>query len=421
MPKPSKANPYPTITIAAFLFDRRTSADALIAACRRGVGVRVILDGAVRNPTQRRLFRVLNADNVGVKKNGKLKDPKRGPCDTKLPKKKKKKKKASAGQSVRERPSIIKPSDIKKKPKSENPRWGKDRSYAKWCKGSCRGIPTGNMHSKFYLFSKSGKAKNVVMVSSSNLNAGGVKSGWNDLFVVNNRADLYKEFQAIHLAMTRETRASEQRVQFRSGPYLARFFPMQYRKKMKDPMMVDLNKIKCQSAFGPTQIYISMFYWKGKRGNKLATKVLNLARQGCQLNIIVGAPSNQILDRLKNAARNQGRVKVWDSRWNLLQRKEFHDGACVDRPEVRTHGKYIAVKGNYGGDKSAHVVMTGSSNWVGGTLTVGDEVSLNIETKAAYNAYLANWNAIRAKSKPVPLPYGWVNPHPPVIGIDLCT
>src|SRR5207253_9989917 len=41
----------------------------------------------------------------------------------------------------------------------------KRRSYAKTCVGSCRG-QRGAAHSKYYLFSKTGKAKNVVMQGS---------------------------------------------------------------------------------------------------------------------------------------------------------------------------------------------------------------------------------------------------------------
>ncbi|MFT4010985.1 MAG: phospholipase D-like domain-containing protein [Nocardioidaceae bacterium] len=392
--KPTKANPYPTITIAAFLFDRVQSANALIAACKRGVGVRLILDRAVENRTQRRLFKALNADNVKKRKNGKWSKPKSGPCGTKLKKKKKKKKSGANRVNARGVPAIIPPTSIKNVPKGESPKWGGDRSYAMKCSGSCRGVSTGNMHSKFYLFSKSGSAKNVVMVSSSNLNAGGAKAGWNDLYVIKNRPKLYKQFMTIHRAMTKQLRATTQRIEFRDGPYVARFFPMRYQSKQKDPTMVDLNKIKCSSGFGKTQIYISMFYWAGKRGAKLANKIVRLARQGCQVRIVIGAPTDKIMRILKGKAN----ISVYDTRWQCSNKLD-EDGH--NPPEVRTHGKYVAVKGNYDGNKKAYVVMTGSANFVGGTLTVGDEVSLNIEKASAYRAYVRNWTAIRNNSKEV--------------------
>ena len=61
-------------------------------------------------------------------------------------------------------------------PTEDSITWGTDKSYAKKCDGSCRG-GGGNMHSKFYAFSHTGTAHNVVIVSSSNLNFGGAHAG----------------------------------------------------------------------------------------------------------------------------------------------------------------------------------------------------------------------------------------------------
>ena len=41
------AAPGSTVLVATYLFDRRKSVDALIAACRNGASVRVILDGNI--------------------------------------------------------------------------------------------------------------------------------------------------------------------------------------------------------------------------------------------------------------------------------------------------------------------------------------------------------------------------------------
>ena len=46
--------------------------------------------------------------------------------------------------------------------------------------------------------------------------------------------------------------------------------------------------------------------------------------------------------------------------------------------------------------------MTGSPNWVHGSLSKGDESSLNIELKSAYNSYLDNWEKLRKHSRKVP-------------------
>ena len=69
---------------------------------------------------------------------------------------------------------------------------------------------------------------------------------------------------------------------------------------------------------------------------------------------------------------------------------------------MRTHCKFLLVRGTYRGDRSTRVVMTGSPNWVAGSLSKGDESTINIELKAAYDAYLRNWVRIRDHSRQIP-------------------
>jgi hypothetical protein len=172
------------------------------------------------------------------------------------------------------------------------------------------------------------------------------------------------------------------------GPFTNRIFPMQGAGKANDPLMVDRRKIGCRSAFGPTQIRVSMFYWAGTRGTYIADKLLSLARSGCRVQIIYGAPGNELAARLRRAARS-GLIKLWDSR-----RGRKADGT----PQVRTHGKYVLVKGRYEQDPSRYVVMTGTQNWVWGSLTSSDDNALNIELKSAYDQYVRGWERTRRRS-----------------------
>jgi hypothetical protein len=135
-----------------------------------------------------------------------------------------------------------------------------------------------------------------------------------------------------------------------------------------------------------------MFYWDGTRGDYLADKLFSLARSGCRVSIIYGAPSVHMAQRLRQAAR-AGLVSLFDSRWDMNK-----DGYN----EVRTHAKYVLVKGRYGADTSAYEVLTGSQNWVAGSLSRGDEVSLNISLRSAYADYSADWERIRQHSRRLP-------------------
>jgi hypothetical protein len=382
-PGRSATHPNPTINVATFLLDRGLSVDALIRACNRGVSVRVIMDGDIDTVVSKNLIRALNSDNVVDADGDGQPDagPTTGPCNTALP-----------GEpppptgtltDAQAEASVAAPTD-------ESVTWGSDRSYAKMCQGSCRGAG-GNMHSKFYLFSETGTAKDVVMVSSANMNRGGANNGWNDLYVMKD-ATLYDGYKSIHREMTEDTQAGDGKREIRSGAITSRFFPMENATEANDPTMQDLRQVSCRSAFGATRIYVSMFYWQGDRGDYLADKLLSLAHHGCKVSVIYGAPSVAIAGKLRTAAR-AGVIHLWDSRWDM-----DHDGYN----EVRTHAKYVLVKGSYAGDTSSWQVWTGSANWVAGSLSKGDETTLNIARKSAYDDYLADWTAIRKHSRQVP-------------------
>ena len=384
VPAPKAKKPRPAVLIASYLMDSDDSVDALVAACRRGISVRVILDAGIDNAKARRLVTVLNGDNViDDDRDGKPdKPPRRGPCNRDP---KKGRTTADPGllsvraawQSVRE-------------PTGNPVTWGRDASYVKICSASCRGR-RGNMHTKFYAFSRTGRARDVVMVSSSNLNKGGATKGWNDLFTMNDRPKTYDLYERIHLEMTRD-KPAKRRVQLADGRYLSRFFPMRQGSRRSDPTLQDLKKIGCRSAYGSTRVLVSMFVWTGRRGDYLADEVLSLARQGCRVSIILGAPSAEMADRLRDAART-GLINLFDSRWNW-------NG--IDGPEVRTHAKYVLVRGRFDGDASSHQVMTGSQNWGPGSLTKSDESTLRISARSAYVDYLRNWENIRRHSRRIP-------------------
>ena len=84
-------------------------------------------------------------------------------------------------------------------------------------------------------------------------------------------------------------------------------------------------------------------------------------------------------------------------RWNWNADEDNDEG-----PDVRTHGKYVLVKGTYGGNRKSYQVWTGTGNWVGGSLNLGDENSLNIARKSAFQKYVANWETVRKHSRHLP-------------------
>jgi phosphatidylserine/phosphatidylglycerophosphate/cardiolipin synthase-like enzyme len=343
------------IMVSSFLMDAQRSADALIAAKRRGVAVQIVLDGNDGDTGQaKRIARVLNRDNKPRKK------------------------------GVDKRGILLK--------------WGRDGSFVRFCKGTCRGHGDGNNHTKFYLFSHTGTAKNVVMVSSSNLNKGGAGRGWNDMYIMRNRATLFRDYALIHGQMSLDRNFGRLNYrQFVAGNVTARFFP---RPKGPDPVLRDLRQVRCHGANGGagrngrTAINISMFAWNNTRGMDIARRLVQLRHNGCYVSIVYGAPSAQVRDYLAASARAGG-VKLWDSR------TDRDDDGLFD---LRVHHKYMLINGVYGGDHSSWRVHTGSQNWGRGTLRKGDENTINIVSRKAYRQYIANWDKMAAVSRQIGSP-----------------
>jgi phosphatidylserine/phosphatidylglycerophosphate/cardiolipin synthase-like enzyme len=324
--------------MSMFLMDGKPSADMLINARKRGVKVQLVLDGNdARSAMARRMARVFNRDN-------------------------------RPAQPIPER-------------------WGRDGSFVVFCKGSCRGAGPHNNHTKFYSFTRTGSAANVVMVSSSNLNAGGAVRGWNDLWIAKGRPRMTAQYADIHREMSRDAPAGNRYRQLADGGLISRFYP---KPKGGDPVMMDLNKVRCRGVAGGagrdgrTAINVDMFAWNGDRGMNIARKLIRLDRDGCHVSIIYGAPSKQVRLLLSASARRGG-VKLWDSRFDRNR-----DGVY----DIRTHGKYMLINGHYGSDRSAWRVHTGSQNWGRGTLRGGDENTLTVVSRGAYGRYINHWDLI---------------------------
>ena len=383
-----------TILISSFLFDREQSADALIAACKRGVSVRVILDSDIASQHAERLMKALNGDNLqdedgdGVPDDGNgdgtPDPPKTFSCGTDFPG-------ARVADPLTDSEAVASSGEASEDPVT----WGGDRSYAKMCQGSCRGAG-GNMHAKFYAFTRTGTAQNVVMVSSANLNKGGALRGWNDLYTMNTSPEVnlqnFEVYQTIHREMTDDDKADDVLREERVGPFTHRFFPLRNASRSNDPTLADLNKIGCRSSFGRTQVHVSQFYWADDRGIYLADKIVDLAQAGCNVSVIHAAAGGEVISKLRDAARRH-QLTLYDSRWDFNRNGEH---------EIRTHEKYVLVKGQFGGDESAHMVMTGTQNWGKGSLTSGDDNTLNIALVSAWQDYIQNWNDVRRHSREFP-------------------
>lgn len=323
------------IRIALFSFDRGRMADALIRAYRRGVAVKLLLNGHQTTKEMRRMRKVFGANRSR-------------------------------------------------------------RSFIYQCERGCRG--GSFLHTKMFLFSKSGGARNVVMVGSHNLTYNAMAHQWNDLLVMNDRPNNYEAFKTVFEQMRLDRRAKPVYQVFPIQDHsVLHAFPFPNATAKNDPIMKILSKVRCRGVAkgygtnGRTRIRVDQHRWGGERGAWIARRMVQLYGQGCDVKLMHGSADAPV----KRAMRVRTKRGLVPLRGN---------GFDYDRDgflDTYTHHKYMTLSGNYGGDASTNLVLTGSSNWAGIGVT-GDEVVFTTKSNWFRRQYERNWSYIwKNGSRPV--------------------
>lgn len=291
--------------------------DALIAAHRRGVSVRVLISLGNANPDNpnqsfNRLQRVLREGN-------------------------------------------------KKRPKTL-------RSFARKCDRSCRG-ERGIAHTKMYLFSRAGKARNVVMYSSANATEVAVTRQWNDVYTLANRAKPYGDFIDMFNEMKKDKPAKPPYRKFVGSRFTSEFLPWKGKKAKGDPTLNVLNKVRCNGATrgtgvnGRTHIRIAQTAILNKRGIRIADRLKEMWDNGCNIKIVYALMGNNVLRAVRRPG-GRGPVPIRQ----IAQ--DWEDDGVYDR---YLHLKYMTISGVYAGDRSTRLTVNGTANWSGLTM-VSDEI-----------------------------------------------
>jgi phosphatidylserine/phosphatidylglycerophosphate/cardiolipin synthase-like enzyme len=287
------------IRVMSWNIQSRAGVDALLRAQRRGVRVRVLMARsnatAFHNPSWERLDRGLHRGNRTEKRN----------------------------------------------------------SWARLCAGSCRGRG-GHAHAKYFLFSRSGRARHVVIQGSANLTKASTANQWNDIYTSVNRERPYRFFVRIFGQMAKDRRARHPFAAWSNGGDRFMFFPGGRR----DPVMSLLNKVKCRGAANTgshrTQLRILPDSLREARGMKLGRKVWRLWQNGCDVRIgytVMGVDVGRMLRRPGQRGRG---VPMR----HLVQ--DFDGDGLFDR---YFHLKAMSIRGHVGRDRSNWVVLNGSANW----------------------------------------------------------
>lgn len=260
------------------------------------------------------------------------------------------------------------------------------RSFAYRCSNGC--IGSSVLHTKMFLFTQAGSARNTVMVGSSNMTSNAVRVQWNDLFTVNGNADLHGDYRAMFNKMVPDRAGNGPRI-YQSGPYTSTFYPFRHATRNTDKTMNALRTIRCTGATGGagyrgrTVVHIVMHAWHGTRGRYLAERVRQMYNNGCYIKILYSFMGRGTYSYL---TRNTGS--------RMVARRVLFAGPRGVVAAKYSHMKMFSASGYVSGDSSNWVTWTGSNNWSDRGLRA-DEVTIRIPSRATYNQYVSHWNFMR--------------------------
>ncbi|WP_433440861.1 phospholipase D-like domain-containing protein [Nonomuraea sp. CA-141351] len=260
---------------------------------------------------------------------------------------------------------------------------GTDTGSGSWTH-VCTGPPSGGtaacignkgQHNKFYLFSRTGGASDVVVQSSANLTDLNSSTYWNNAVILPGNRRLYDAYTGYFADLAAERKNLDYyRVVQTGGPggsVRAAFFP----KADGDPIVDELDKVPCE---GGTTIRAGMSEWDTYR-IAIPAKLRDLAARGCTVRIVYGIMD----DEVKQLLLAEPRVEL----------RTLGDGGALPG---RVHSKYLLIEGSYDGDRDAHWVFTGSHNYIETSLRRNDETLLRLNDKGIYRQYVANFERMRA-------------------------
>jgi hypothetical protein len=277
---------------------------------------------------------------------------------------------------------------------------GKKRFFVV-CKGSCRS-KGGALHTKFVSITKirtsEGPVRNVLATASGNITCGwATDRQYNDQYAIVGRPGLVASFNKVFAELARDKPMRNPFRKHDDGPYTAWFFPMPGGTRTDDPIWQALRSVRCTGAVdagsnGRTVVRVMMFTWNGLRGMNLARKLYQLDQAGCRVEVIVGAPSAQVVRELRRPGDNGG-IRVLDSR-----KDRDGDGEL----DLYNHMKVLMISGRMGRNPTNRVVYTGSANWTPLAYTSGDELLLRVRSRAAYRQYSRHFDFMAARSRRLP-------------------
>ena len=249
-----------------------------------------------------------------------------------------------------------------------------DGTYLRTCKYSCMANQPSFIHSKLYLFSRTGGAKYVSMNSSANPAETGVSKSWNNTYTTVGDKTLYDANVDNFNDMLPDKTNTNYYHTVESPPYKEYFFPRAGSTKSSDTLYNILNDVSCPTSGPKTEVRLTTYFWTSARVY-LANKLADLKRQGCIVEVIYpdGSGSQDTIYTEVTNALLKGNIPTYNTR--------RVDGLYV-------HNKLILINGTYQGVASQKIVYATSQNLTMTSLRESNEVMLRIPDVHGLRAYL---------------------------------
>ncbi|MBB4958841.1 phospholipase D-like domain-containing protein [Micromonospora polyrhachis] len=257
-----------------------------------------------------------------------------------------------------------------------NPSWVVVCTAGRACIGN---LNTPIMHNKFFLFSSTLGASNVLVQSSANLNWSNSERYWNNAVQLVGHNEIYNSYVSYHTDLAAKVKNNDYYRTKSVGSVKSYFFPRAGSGASSDTIANALSEnVTCTgntntgTGTGRTMIRIAM--WSITRV-EVANVLRALANQKCWVDIVYAESTPEVL-----AALRHDRIMVY--------KLNNADGYLV-------HSKYMAIEGTYAGVRDTKLVFTGSHNWSYSALRENDEALLRITSNSIHDAYRSNFWSLR--------------------------
>jgi len=254
-----------------------------------------------------------------------------------------------------------------------------DGSYLRTCKYSCMANKPSFIHSKLYLFSRTGGATQVSMNSSANPAETGVSKSWNNTYTTVGDKTLYDANVDNFNDMLPDKTNTNYYHTVESPPYKEYFFPRAGSTKNSDTLYNILNDVSC-----PSTVRLTTYFWTSAR-LYLAEKLSAMRKAGCTIEVIYpdGPGAQDTIYPQVTAELRSGKIDTWNTR---------------PKKGLYVHNKVILIDGTYQGVGGQKLVYATSQNLTLTSLRESNEVMLRIPNLPAYWLYEGNFEQIKSQS-----------------------